>query len=96
MSKRLTIEIEERTADGGGVRPPAIRVYVDGEQVGLISSLKLELDKGAAFPKLEVDVCSSLEVGEPGMVGSVQEAIGLTSHKLRGFSWATVMAPEGV
>ena len=71
MGKKLTIEIEEKNESA---HPPTVRVYVDGEQVGLLSNLKLELDKDAAFPRLLATVLP----------------VGFASSKLRDFPWAQV------
>ena len=91
MSK-LTIEIEE--SSGSSV----LRLFVDGEQLGAVSSLKLDTEKlDVVVPAVEVDVASDLDADAMEQMSSeLRESMVRTVGALRGFRCVEVRAPEGI
>ena len=91
MSK-LTIEIEE------GPDSSTLCLFVNGEQLGAVSNLKLETGKlDVVVPAIEVDVAKGLSAEELEKAPEkLRNSIAQTVGALRKFRCVEVRAPEGI
>ena len=65
---KLTIEIDDQAHGADTAHPPLVRVLVDGEPVGVIQTLMLEVMADLLIPKVGISVTdySALCVDETG------------------------------
>ncbi len=74
---------------------PRTKLFVDGEQIGLISSIELKVVMSDVFPRLSIGVLEGLsqeswESLDPG----IRECTKSNVEKLRRFPNVTVVCPE--
>lgn len=95
MPKELTIRFQLRdSSDGKPVLPVRTVVEVDGQQLGLLTSLEVKADVSNSIPTVRVDATS--DVNPSDLNASTRASLEKTVEALSGFFFVQVRSPMSV
>jgi hypothetical protein len=74
---------------------PLTKLFVDGEQLGLISSIELKASSGDFLPAVRIGILEDIsEAAYKGVSQGIKDSVKSTVQKLRRFPNVTVVCPE--